>query len=271
MLEHLHVTKKASIWTPFLFIVLALFSPLIFANNCAVKQFHETAQVAHVYDGDTIKLVDGRKLRLIGINTPERGRDGKEDEPFYNEAKNQLQQIIDKNNGQIKIVIGKEKHDRYKRLLAHPFTLQGKNISSMLLKKGMGFSIAIPPNIQFVSCYQNAEKDAKTRKQGIWNHPFSHPIQTNQISKKTLGFHQVKGRVQRIGESRSSYWLNLSTGSKSRFALRILKKDLAYFTLFHPKDLLHKQLTARGWIYKIKGEQRMTIRHPNSLHLQNAD
>jgi micrococcal nuclease len=33
----------------------------------------------YVSDGDTLVLSDGRRLRLIGINTPERGRDGKPD------------------------------------------------------------------------------------------------------------------------------------------------------------------------------------------------
>src|SRR5262245_48039056 len=41
----------------------------------------ETATVAQVVDGDTVELVGGRRLRYIGLNTPER------DQPYYNEAK----------------------------------------------------------------------------------------------------------------------------------------------------------------------------------------
>lgn len=262
-----YVKQKASKWTPFVFLVLAIFTSSVYATNCTIQQSHETVQVAHVYDGDTVKLVDGRKLRLIGINTPERGRDGNENQPFYQHAKNQLQQIIKNNHSQIKIVIGKDKYDRYKRLLAHPFTLSGENISAMLLKKGMGFSITIPPNIQFTDCYQRAEKIALKFNRGIWGHPFSHAIVATSLSKNTRGFHQVKGTVQRVGESRSSFWLNLN----KNFALRILKKDLPYFTTFHPKELLNRQLIARGWIYQQKNELRMTIQHPASIQLQNTD
>lgn len=35
----------------------------------------EGAVVAHVIDGDTIELVDGRRIRLVQIDTPERGRE----------------------------------------------------------------------------------------------------------------------------------------------------------------------------------------------------
>lgn len=265
------VKQKASNRTLFAFIAFVFFSAPLSANNCSVKQFHETAQVAHVYDGDTVKLVDGRKIRLIGINTPERGRDNQQDDPFYLEAKIQLKEIIRKNNNQIKIAYGKDKYDRYKRLLAHIFTSDDKNITATLIKKGMGFTIAVPPNIHLLNCYQDAEADAQKNKRGIWNHQFSRAINTTSLNKSARGFHLVKGTVDRIGESRSSFWLNLNSKSGVNFALRILKKDISYFNQLHPKNLIKHQLTARGWIYEVKGEQRMTVHHPASLQIQNAD
>lgn len=271
MLYRSNLKQKASNWTLFAFLALVFFTVPLYADNCAVNQFHETVQVAHVYDGDTIKLVDGRKLRLIGINTPERGRDGKDDEPFYLVAKNQLQKIIKANNNQIKIVFGESKRDRYKRVLAHIFTMNNKNITAMLIKNGMGFTIAIPPNIQLLDCYQNAEHEAQKQKRGIWDQPYSDVIDVTSLKKSVRGFFRVSGTVERIGESRSSFWLNLNSKSGAKFALRILKKDLQYFAKYHPKNLINRQLIARGWIYKIKGEQRMTIHHPASLKIQDAD
>lgn len=271
MSDNSSVKQKASKWTPFVFITLTIFSQQIHANNCSVKQFDETAQVAQVVDGDTIKLIDGRKLRLIGINTPERGRNGKQNEPFYQAAKDQLQQIINNNKNQVKIVFGKSKRDRYKRVLVHIFTLNNENITATLIKNGMGFSIAIPPNIQLLKCYQDAEHEAQKQKRGIWKHSYSHAIDVKLLENSARGFFRVSGTVQRVGESRTSFWLNLNTKSESKFALRILKKNLIYFTHFHPKDLINRQLTARGWIYKIKNEQRMNIHHPASLQIQNTD
>jgi len=267
MLYRMYVKQKASNWTLFAFIALVSFTSPLFANNCESSSPQERLKVAHIYDGDTIKLMDGRKLRLIGINTPERGRDGKKDEPFYLAAKNQLQQIIHKNNNQIKVLFGKDQRDRYKRWLAHIFTLDNKNITAELIKKGLGFAIAIPPNIRFLKCYQDAEHYAQKQKLGIWNHQYSHAIPVDSLKNSASGFLQVKGIVQRVGESRTSFWLNLNP----KFALRILKKDLTYFSKYRPKDLLKQRLIARGWIYKRKNKQRMTIHHPAALQIQNTD
>ena len=271
MLYRSYVKLKASKWTPLVFVILALFTPPLYADSCALNQFHEIVDVAYVYDGDTIKLADGRKVRLVGINTPERGRNGRKDEPFSLAAKSQLQQIINNNHHQIKIVFGKEKHDRYKRFLAHIFTMNNENITATLIKNGMGYSIAIPPNIQLLSCYQDAEHEAQKHKRGIWDHRYSQVINVNSLKTPISGFHRINGIVHRIGESHSSYWLNLKTKSGSTFALRIPKKDLPYFTKFHPKDLLNRRVIARGWVSQSKNEQRMTIHHPASLQIQNTD
>lgn len=269
--DNLDIKQKASRWAPFVFAILIIFTPTVYANNCAINQPYETVQVARVIDGDTITLIDGRKIRLIGINTPERGRDGKKNEPFYQAAKMQLQKIINKNNNSLKIVFGKDKHDRHKRYLAHIFTLDNTNITEVLIKKGLGFTIAIPPNIQLLKCYQNAEYEAQKKKQGIWSHKYSRAIDVSLLKKSSRGFLRISGTIKRIGESRSSFWLNLNEKSESKFALRILKKDIPYFADFHPKDLINRHLIARGWVYQVKNELRMTIRHPASLQVQNAD
>lgn len=271
MIYRLYVKQKASNWTLFAFLALSFLPTSIYANNCIVKQFHETVKVAQVYDGDTLKLMDGRKLRLIGINTPEHGRDGKQDEPYYLSAKNNLKKIIQRNHNQIKIAFGTDKHDRHKRILAHIFTMNNENITATLIKNGMGFAIAISPNLQLLDCYQQAEREAQKQKRGIWGHKYSQIVNVTSLKKSARGFHLIQGKVDRIGESRSSIWLNLNSKEGVKFALRILKKNITYFNKRHPKHLINHTITARGWIYETKGEQRMTIHHPAALQVQNAD
>ncbi len=258
--------KKASRWAPFAFVLL-LFSAAAQGNNCKPAHFDTRVTVSRVYDGDTLKLADGRKLRLIGLNTPERGRDGRTDEPFYRKAKQQLQRLIQQSNHRIHLLYGQQRHDRHGRLLAHPFTADGKNISAQLLRQGLGFLVAIAPNVRLVDCYQQAEQQARQQQRGIWSHPFSRAIDVRQLPANKRGFARVIGTVQRVGESRSSWWLNLKRG----FALRILKKDQRYFDNLSPRTLLHQRLIASGWIYQANGEQRMTIRHPAALQLLATD
>lgn len=266
-----YIKQKASKWTPFVLLGLTLFPSLLFANNCSVNKYHKTVQVEKVYDGDTLRLIDGRKLRLIGINTPERGQDGNRDEPYYQEAKDSLKQIVKNNKNKLHIVYGDDKYDRHKRLLAHIYTVSGENITATLIRKGLGFVIAVPPNTRLLGCYQEAEREAQQNQRGIWGHQFSQPIPVSALKQSARGFHSISGTVKRVGESRSAFWLNLDTGSIRRVALRVPKKHIHYFKHYHPKDLLHRKLLARGWIYKTKNEQRITIQHPASLKVLNTD
>ena len=70
------------------------------------------ARVAYVVDGDTIRLASGTYVRLIGIDTPERGR------PFYQAAKRHLDRLVD---GQVRLVnpASTDDHDGYGRLLRY--------------------------------------------------------------------------------------------------------------------------------------------------------
>jgi endonuclease YncB( thermonuclease family) len=47
-----------------------------------------TVRVSYVVDGDTIRLADGRYVRLIGIDTPERGR------PYHRAATQSLDRLV---------------------------------------------------------------------------------------------------------------------------------------------------------------------------------
>ena len=87
---------------------------------------YETATVERVIDGDTL-VADGRTIRLLGINTPERG------EWYYNEAKEFLSnQTLEK---EIKLFFGKEKKDKYGRTLAYVF-IGSNNINQKIIEEG---------------------------------------------------------------------------------------------------------------------------------------
>jgi micrococcal nuclease len=71
----------------------------------------ETATVARVVDGDTIELADGRRVRYIGMNTPER------DQPYYKEATDINRQLVEGKTVQLEFDV--ETFDQYGRTLAY--------------------------------------------------------------------------------------------------------------------------------------------------------
>ncbi|MEJ2143176.1 MAG: thermonuclease family protein [Gammaproteobacteria bacterium] len=236
----------------------------ILAADCLSRFYDSKVEVKRVFDGDTFQLTDGRKVRIIGINTPELERDNKPADPLAYEARDALKNLL-KENRHIQLRLGKEKYDRYHRLLAHPFLADGTNITEQLLKKGLGFALLIPPNNWQSECYRQAENHAREQKLGLWKHPYYQPVAAERITKNFRGYYRVKGKVGRIGESRNAYWLNLSSG----FALRISKKDARYFHALPVESLKDKTITARGWVYERNNEMRMNVHHPAALEVVN--
>ncbi len=219
--------------------------------------------VEDVLDGDTLILRDGRHVRLIGIDTPERGRDGRADAPGAVVAWRYLQGLLPEHRA-VRLQYGIERQDRYGRLLAHAFIDRpnvNRNVQAALLGEGLAVPLVIPPNLNFIDCYQAASGRAQTQRRGLWAMAQYQPIAVAELPATARGYRRVYGRISRIGESRSALWLNLGEG----FAVRIARGDLIHFTDYKLRELLHVKVLARGKIYQRHRQWRMRIRHPADL------
>jgi len=253
-----------------LFLPLALLSgqSLAFAA-CPPPHIDEHAEVAYVYDGDTIRLKDGRHIRLIGINTPELAHKDKtgqrppgEDEPLAQEARQTVMSLL-KPSTRVGLQLGPDREDRYHRQLAHVFLADGSSLEARLLEAGLATSISIPPNVMRLDCYLKAEKSAKRDHAGIWGHPYFLPIAASSVTTRVRGYHLVHGTIERVGHSRKSIWLDFVGG----FSIRIPRKDLSHFKDQPPEQWLHREVTVRGWLTDYRGEALMTVRHPAQIEV----
>jgi endonuclease YncB( thermonuclease family) len=230
------------------------------ASHCPADHSDERVVSAHIFDGDTLALEDGRRVRLLGIDTPEIGRDGEPSEPYAREAKELLTRLAGP-GAPLRLRLDSERFDRYGRLLAHVFGDDGSNLQARLLDAGYAATLVVPPNEWSLECYAAAQARARESRVGIWGLPDYQPIPAEKLPGSTRGFRLVTGRVQRIGESRANLWLNLSR----HMAVRIPKSDLVYFGDFDPRSLAGRRLEVRGWVSKRRGELRITVRHPAAL------
>ena len=122
------MSKKSQIFLLVLLVVLFFVINYNFIDNWFKNFFEESESgfVERVIDGDTI-VIGNNSIRLLGINSPERG------EPYYEQAKQFLEkQILNKT---IKLKFGNERYDKYDRLLAYVF-LGEKNVNIELVEKG---------------------------------------------------------------------------------------------------------------------------------------
>jgi|GEM_PF-945697 endonuclease YncB( thermonuclease family) len=98
----------------------------------------ETAVCTKVVDGDTIYLSNGKKVRFVGVNTPEKGTAG------YKASKNFVSKLC--LNKEVSINVDDKKYtDKYGRTLA-VVIVGGKNLNEMLLKEGLAEVMYIPPS-----------------------------------------------------------------------------------------------------------------------------
>ena len=125
-------------------------------------------QVIKVYDGDSMK-VKGSNLtfmvRLAGIDAPETGYKKLPGQPFSQESKKMLQNLV---SGKM-ITVKSYGTGFYNRQLAEVFA-DGINVNLAMLKAGMAERYRGEPvkGLDFEQ-YKNAEASAKRTYRGIWN------------------------------------------------------------------------------------------------------
>ncbi|KKP91742.1 MAG: Nuclease (SNase domain protein) [Parcubacteria group bacterium GW2011_GWA1_36_12] len=115
--------------------------------------------VIKIVDGDTITLSNNEKIRLIGINTEERGQ------KCYQEATDRLSELI--LNKKVKLETDIDKTDKYGRSLRFVF-LENENINALLVKEGLATVYTVGSNKKYLSELEKAQRDAREGQGCIW-------------------------------------------------------------------------------------------------------
>lgn len=231
------------------------------AGSCPAQHTTERVQVVHVTDGDTVKLTDGRRLRLIGINTPEVSHDGSASQPLADRARSALLTLLDRHNRALNLQYGRQPRDHYGRLLAHAFLDDGTNVSASLLEQGLATALVVPPNTWARDCYAAIEATARRQRRGLWALPGYQALDATALHPDTRGFRLVTGRIHAIREARHSIWLDL----EGPLVVRVDRKDLVNFKQGFPQALDGQTVEVRGWIKTDRNGLRVNVRHPAAL------
>lgn len=231
--------KKAS-------LVGAFFVPGIWLSAAQAEAFCPAptalvrVEVQRVVDGDTVRLKDGRSVRLIGINAPETGKKGRADEPYAVAARQRLQALVQASDGRVGLAVGRERKDHYGRTLAHLYGADGENLEAQLLAEGLGFQVGVAPNVDLVSCQQAAENTARKARLGLWRQS---PVQAVTQLKRS-GFAVVSGRVSKVERNRGGVWIEL----QGSLVLRIAPALVSQFDSALLNGLQGRTVEARGWV-----------------------
>ena len=120
--------------------------------------------VTHVVDGDTldVRLTSGKteRIRLIGIDTPERG------DCYFSQATARARQLAMSKQVVLRGDATQDTRDRYGRLLAYVWLPGGKDLGYQLIAGGFAKVYVYRDPFQRLSAYRNAGAAAKRRPPG---------------------------------------------------------------------------------------------------------
>ncbi len=152
---------------------------ILFLFSCDGYGNYKNFEVVYVYDGDTIMLNDGEKVRLIGIDCPEEwesdklsrdaqrsGQDIAVIKAMGKKAHDFTQNLV--LNKKVRLEFDLEKRDKYDRLLAYLYLSDGKFVNEAIIKEGYAYPLTIPPNVRHAEHFQALYQEARDNKRGLW-------------------------------------------------------------------------------------------------------
>jgi micrococcal nuclease len=121
-----------------------------------------TTHANRIIDGDTIEVAGAEKVRLIGIDTPEKGQ------YYYDEAKERLRELI--GGKEILLETDRTDKDKYDRLLRYIYINRTELVNIMLVKEGLARALIIQPDNKYEEEILKAEAEARNQKLGLWEY-----------------------------------------------------------------------------------------------------
>lgn len=130
----------------------------------ALSRASERGEVIRVIDGDTIevRLTDGqvRRVRYIGIDTPERSED------LYTEAKRANAKLVE--GKEVRLIKDVSETDRYGRLLRYVYT-GDTFVNAELVRQGYAAAATYPPDVAYAEYFVKLAAEAREKGVGLWS------------------------------------------------------------------------------------------------------
>ncbi len=242
----------------------------------------------HVIDGDTFESDRGKRVRLLGIDTPETSDPRRDVQWFGKEAANKLKALIDNKKVCLKMdrdkSINKDKYGRYLRYV----WLGQKFINAEMIEKGYAFVYIYQP-FQYMDKFRRLEREAGKNRWGLWNSNarkkwIRQKHKEEQISltcgrdgtvcpersKKYIGKSiTVRFFVRKSKDIGNMIFLNSENNYKGNknFTTVIFRKDALQFPENPSEIFLNKTVDVSGTVLLHKGRPRIIVTSPDQIKI----
>jgi len=155
--------KQVKLWPA----ILAVLCACLFIWGCPAESGPPAEGcAAEVKDGDTIVLTDGRKVRYLGLDTPELGSTNPLEQELAGRARQVNTELIQ--GVKLRLEYDLERYDRYNRLLAYVFLPDGRMVNEELIRRGLARVMLKYPNLRLKKELIEAQRQAITSRLGLW-------------------------------------------------------------------------------------------------------
>jgi micrococcal nuclease len=220
--------------------------------------------VVDVIDGDTIEVKGGRRVRYIGIDTPETmvrkgGSWMFSPEKFGMEAKKYNRSLV--RGKRVRLEFDADREDKYGRWLAYVY-VGDLMLNEEMLRQGYGTILILPPNDKYMDRFIDAQRDARTHKRGVWG-------EIKVITPEEAFAHdgeicEVRGTVSGVRQKRNEIVLDFARVGGKPFTAVIYSRNLVFFERERIRpdiDYKGKTVLVTGKIRAKKGVS-MVLYHP---------
>lgn len=129
------------------------------------KPTRERVRVIRVVDGDTIEIEDKRKIRYIGVDTPETVKPNSPVQCFGKNASDKNKELVADKIIEIEKDISDT--DQYGRLLRYVY-VDGNFVNRLMVAEGFAYASTFPPDVKYAEEFRTAQHDAEISRRGLW-------------------------------------------------------------------------------------------------------
>lgn len=212
------------------FCVIFLLTIPVALTGCIKPSDRSEYFVKSVIDGDTIELANGKKVRYIGINTPETmkkvgGEWVFDPEPLAITAKEFNRNLV--YDRKVRLEFDEEKEDKYSRWLAYVW-VDEKMINAELLKEGYATLYTFPPNVKHFSTLLEAEREALYTRRGLWK--FLQEVSPDAATGSIGKYRTSKGYIINAFVSPNKIFLNFGKSHQESLTAVIPVRNVPLFS-----------------------------------------
>ncbi|MGD9845983.1 MAG: thermonuclease family protein [Variibacter sp.] len=228
-----------------------------------------SGQVRDVVDGRTLRLRDGREVRLAAIDVPPI------ETPRGREAQLFLAALLTGQTVSLKAARSGVQ-DRYGRLVVYVFTADEgleRSLQAVMLEGGLARVAARVGSYGCASAFWAREQNARTARRGLWaDRETIVPAQSTATLLERRGRPVlVEGTVISVRESGGTIYVNFGRRWSEDFTVTIAKRNARIFAAagVAPKQLARQRVRVRGvveerggpWIEALRPEQIEVLEH----------